>query len=228
MLTHLAHLGIVLPESILTFYTTYSMLTKFIVIIGLIFVAFFGFKAFRTLLILGGSMIGAALAGTHLTSFLAPYIEAHIPEWLHIDTLIAVVAAILAALICWKLYKLVIFAGGAAVGYIFVGPIAAEWLTTAVPSFEAALASQIGIIIVSVLCALICALVLYIFFKPLFIIGTSVGGLALAGFSTVYAVVSTAPDKNILIGGVAAGAIIGIFAMIHQFKANSKVRILRF
>jgi hypothetical protein len=227
MLAKLESLGLVLPEQIAIYYRDYNLLVNLALVVVLGLLAFFGYRIFKAVLIIGGGVIGGTLAGLHLTPIIAPYVAAYIPGWLSLNAAVGIVVGLVAALLCWKAVKLVVFAGGAAAGYLFVGPLAVGWLATLVPSVAEIASSSIGTIIVSVVTALVCALILYIFFKLIFIVATSIGCPAAIGFVLLYAVIPQPADDQIVLA-LAIGAALGLIALYYQFKTNAKVRSFRF
>lgn len=227
MLEKLESFGLMIPEQIAVYYRDYTLLVSLALVVVLGLLAFFGYRIFKSVLIIGGGVIGGTLAGIHLTPLIAPYVATYIPTWISLNAAIGVVVGLVAALLCWKAVKLVIFAGGAAVGYIFVGPMAAGWLATAVPSIAEVATSSVGSIIVSVVTALVCALVLYIFFKLIFIVATSIGCPAAIGFVLLYTVIPQPADDQVILA-LAIGAALGLIALYYQFKTNARVRSFRF
>ncbi len=227
MLAKLESLGLVLPEQIAVFYRDYTLLISLALVVVLGLLAFFGYRIFKTVLIIGGGVVGGTFAGLNLTPIIAPYIETYIPTWINLNAAVGILVGLVAALLCWKAVKLIIFAGGAAAGYLLVGPMAAGWIAEAVPSVAEIAVSSIGTIIVSVVTALVCALVLYIFFKLIFIVATSIGCPAAIGFVLLYTVIPQPTDDQITLA-LAIGAALGLIALYYQFKTNAKVRSFRF
>ena len=64
-------------------------------------------------------------------------------------------------------------------------------------------------------------------FKHLFILGTALGCMALAGMLTVM-VLMPAAGLVIKLGGAALGLIIGIYSTIHQYDEEQRATDIRF
>ena len=216
------------PENIIDLLNSHFLLFVIGAVILLGLLAFFGYRFFKAILIIGGG-VGAGYAGG---VYLAEHVEKFITDrGLELDFIdwtfaVALVCAIIGALLVAFAYRAIIFLGGGAaggyVGYTVIAPKLAEKLPDV-----ALLQSQVGTILVAVLLGLVCALVFLLLFKFIFIVATSLGGMAGAIFLAVYAVYPTVPQM-IAIGILAVGAVIGIFPMLRQFKADNRKYGLRY
>lgn len=218
MLAYLGKLG--LPSNILELLEKYSAIASLAVIAVGILLAFFGYKLFKAILIIGGT-VGA---GAAVDMFLIPLFADKLPEvpMIGLSGLIVLVVAALGALLAYKAQKLVIFLGCGAAGYFFVGGIVGDLLVKQFPDM-AFLSSTAGEIVISAVCALVLAIIGVIFFKLLFILITSIGGMGLAGAFLGNLVITEMNDMLIYVC-FGAGAVIGIIALVYQFKTNPKFK----
>ncbi len=218
MLAYLEKLG--LPSNILELLEKYSAIASLAIIAVGTLLAFFGYRLFKAILIIGGT-VGA---GAAVDMFLLPLFADKLPAipMVSLSGLIVVAAAAIGAFLAYKAQKLVIFLGCGAAGYFLVGGMVSDLLVKQFPDM-AFLSSTAGNIIICAVCAVVLAIVGVIFFKLLFIVITSLGGMGLAGAFLGNLVIAEMSDMLIYVC-LGAGAAIGIIALVYQFKSNPKFK----
>ncbi len=183
-----------------------------------LFFAFFSYKLFKFCLFISGAA-GGYMAGV---MFLAPLISKYIDmEGDTLGLICGIICAVICGALALALYKIAIFVGGAAGGFVAAYPFALMLLSSFSDKIE-----EIGIpvnviaIIICVIVGIIAGIIVYKLFKPIFIIVSSIS-LSVSALSSL--AVSIFGIEQLIILGVAAilGFIIGIFAMVKQFKMNA-------
>ena len=207
-----------LPNTVTTLLE--SILMTFAVILAIvgIFLAFWGYKFIKVMLIIG-STVGVAIASNLL---LVPLFLGKIADvsFFSISGIIVTVATVLVALISYKCPRLIIFLAGAGAGFLLLGPILAQILVALAPGL-AFLSTPIGSIILNAVIALICAILVCIFFKFLIILLTSLIGAAL----TTAGIFTLIFSKGLLVMAIPAIVVIvalTIVAMVFQYVRARK------
>ena len=189
----------------------------------LILLAIYGYRLFKTTI----SVVVCIVCGI-AGSFIAPFIleAASVPtviEGVSLSAVIGIVFAGIGLLLGFKLYKISLFISCTAGAYLIYSPI----ITLLPVVFPDLPISQLpiintpeGIMITSAVLAILTGILLLLLFKPLYIIITSVGGVAVA---TALIAISVAPTYEMTVWvGLILGAILGIPAAKHQFKCDEK------
>lgn len=205
-----------LPAEVAEILENYLFVALLSVIIVLGIMAYHGFWLFKKCLPISGALAFGAVGSLVVTPMLDDMVGNMIPEAISLAAIIGFVCAIVGALLMTYAFKLSIFLLGAGAG-AGVGLIVSALLKGTIEFF----ATQIGALVAVGVCALVVAILTALLFRPLFIIVTSVLGLAAAGACVGLAVM---PEGNLIVLGVCAaiGFIVGIFAAKKQFRASGK------
>lgn len=179
-------------------------------IVGLAIVAFFGFKLLRIELVIAGAIIGYSIGSTTLVALVGDSITG-----VNIALILGIVCAVIGVLLSAKVYRLMIFVYGGLIGYV-VGTVLFPGMVAGFTSLP--VSAETLVTVMSVVVGIIFAFVIYRLFKPLYIISTSIFGMLCVGTLTL-ALISGGNETASGIGAI-VGLVIGVFAMIHQFKAN--------
>lgn len=179
-----------------------------VAVLLLSFLARYGYTIFKKCV----AFVGAIAFGYIGSSIVAPLVLGmlglEIPL-ISLPTVIGIVFAIIGALLMIYVYKLAIFFVGAAVGYL-----AAQIILVPMLALEGIIA-----IAVSAVLAIVVGVIALLLFKPLFIIITSVFGMAGAGALTGLVLIPSSSENLIILAVFAViGVIIGIVYAKKQFE----------
>ena len=207
---------IALPEWALGLINAYVFAFVLSSVVLLFILAFWGYKLLKACLAIAGAATFGIIGNMYLAPLLVPFTEKSVPEWINVGGIIGMVLAGIGALLMVKLYKLGIFAEGAALGY-FLGSTATTIIAAYVPNLEGFLSTPTGTSVVSCVLALILGVLFALLFKHIFILITSVGGLCAAGVLIGSCFVFEL-NPVILTVSAGVGVIVGICAMVYQYK----------
>jgi hypothetical protein len=191
----------------------FGLVPSLIAVIACIVLAFFAYKIFK-LAITVSVALGFGLLGNWLTPIVLNGVA--IPESIKIVPIVTFALAIIGALLAMWLYKIAVFANGAALGY-FVGKFAVGYLGAngaGIAFFD----GTAGKIVVSVVCAIIVAFLVVFFYKYIYIILTSIASMAVVG-----AIIGAFVYPTFTLYALIAGAVIGLIPMIYQFKSADEM-----
>lgn len=182
--------------------------------VGLVVLAFFGLRLYKICM----SVVGAYGLGT-----VAYYISAEMadtgvlqPFAENIDIyktmlIIALAAAAVGFLVGTLLDKVVLFLGGAVGGYFATEMVAAMFFPDMMtPEVLMIVGAVVGVVLGILLCVL---------FKFVYIVITSLGGMALTGALIGFTFFPT--DMNMVLIFTVGGAVVGIIPAIYQFKKDN-------
>ena len=179
-------------------------------------VAFFGFRIFKAVFPI---LFAATLAGVGLAY--APTLFETIGlslDFIDLTVTVAVVLAILGLILGRYAYKFSLFVYVGYSAYLYAAATVAQ-MAAQNPDLTF-LSNEIAAIAIAVVAAIIVAVLANFLFKLLYIVITSIGGMALCAVFVTDAVMTTMPAALIVLG---AGAVIGIFAAVKQFKDSAKL-----
>lgn len=184
------------------------VLTLVTVVIGVV-IAFYSYRIFRVAL----SVMGAVIFGGIGEMYIAPMIFKTASEGMfNYSALVALGCALVGAILMGAIYKLALFVCGAAAGYLS-GGFVASLLAPSVEFF----ASETGILVTGIACAVILGVLSIFLFKFLYIVGSGLLGMYVSGGALVaYAlqgdgdIVKYAPFVIAVVGG--------IIAAVFQYK----------
>ena len=181
------------------------------------------FKLFKFVLPLLGAAIGAYFGAGLLGKTIATAVPG-LAEIIQPVYLVAIVFALIVALIVAKHVKFTIFLVGAGLGYIII----AELVKTLLLNFDFVRNTAIsaGIVIthvvgyiIAIAVAVLCAILLKKFFKPIYIIATSIAGMvAAAGVGAIFLFANTSIAEIAVLVCAVIGLVFGIVAAVKQFK----------
>lgn len=212
------------PESIISIYTNFTIPITLVLVALLGLIAFFGYRILKYAIKLIAAVSFAVLGNFFVLDLIRDFVAPVLPESFSVAAVMGLVFALLGLVLSIFCYKFVMFLAGGGLAFMLSDSIIGLIGTfVSLPSF---LTEGIGKTILSIILALIVGLIVMYFFKLIYIVATSVGSLALAFALVVIAIIPTA-DSSLVGVAVAIGAIIGLVAMFLQFKADSKVRLIR-
>ena len=203
------------PSAVLDFVVTYFFYSILGCAIMLVVFAFLGYRIYRTCL----PIFGAIAFGTIGFMFIGPLITGALGNTvnigLDITATVGWLCAAAGAVLMGLFYKLALFINGAAVGY-FVGSAVFIHLGTLNPSVTF-FSNQVAYYAVSILTAILLAIVFVFVFKYIYIFVTSVGGLSAVGIF-LGATLTTNSNPVVLYICLGLGVIAGIFALVYQLR----------
>lgn len=212
------------PENIISIYATYTIPVTLIVVAILGLIAFFGYRIFKYAVKVVIAVSLAVLGNAFVLPLVEDMVAPVLPETFSLGAVSGLVFALLGLVLSIFCYKFIMFLVGGGLAVLFSESLIAFVATLIeIPAF---FLEGIGNIVLIVLLALVCGLVFMLFFKLIYIIATSIGSLAVAFTLLLLAVI---PGADISLVGIALGigAIVGFVAMLLQFKADAKVRLIR-
>ncbi len=178
--------------------------------VGLMLLAFFGFKLLRIELVLTGILLGYSLGYDTFGAMVGDSISG-----VNIALILGIVCAVVGALLAAKVYRFMIFLIGGLTGFA----VGSALFPSLVDGFGSLPVSEDTLVLImSIVVAIILAFIIYKLFKPLYIVFTSlVGGFLSLGILSI--AIFGENDSLISIFAI-AGLVVGVFAMIYQFKSN--------
>lgn len=181
--------------------------------------AFFGYRIFKAFL----PVIAAASLGGFAYGLSGTLITGEIIAGIDLPGCIALATAILALVFCRFTYRFGLFLFNLYAGYT-IGLTVLQVLKENLPdvSFFGTVAGEL---VISIACAVVYALLMIFLFKPLYIIISSIGGMTICAGALVDAVLTGSMPAWYFV--LPVGAVIGIFAMIKQFRDSSPYRAYR-
>ncbi len=183
-----------------------DQLYMFIVAAAGILLAFLAFKLLRIELLAAGAGVGYYLGSTLLAPALADTLKLNID----LALILGIVCAVIGGLICLFARKFAILVGAGVGAYLLLKAV----LPTYLGSMNATLQ-----IVICVVAAIVCAFIIRALFKLLFVIVTSFGCMTIATTTLFYAITG---GYNLHLVAAIVGLVLGLIAMISQFKHNSK------
>jgi len=200
-----------------TLFSTVTFPFALIAVIVGIALAFHSTKLFKICI----TFVGTVFFGIIGCDVVAPLILAAIGDAalelpFNISPIIGFVFALIGYFLTYKLYKFAIFLFGGAIGY-FLGNAIATLIAVNNPDVEF-LTSELFLIIVSIVCAIILGYLTLFIFKFLYIFTTSFSGMIVACLAAYIAI---APEDMVylVIFGILA-LILSIIAMVYQYKQS--------
>lgn len=200
-------------STVSTAFEQFGLVPSLIAVVACFVLAFFAFKIFK-LAITVSVALGFGILGNWLTPIVLNGVA--IPESINIVPIVTFSLTIIGALLAMWLYKVAVFANGAAIGY-FVGGFAVKYLGAGgagIAFFD----GNAGKIVVSVACAVIVAFIVVFFYKYLYIILTSLASMALAGV-----IIGSFVYPTFALYALAGGAVVGLIPMIYQFRSADDI-----
>lgn len=212
------------PENIISMYSNFTIPITLVLVALLGLIAFFGYRIFKYAVKVVVAVSFAVLGNFFVLDFIRDFISPMLPESFSVAAISGLIFALIGLVLSIFCYSFVLFLVGGGLSYMFSGYILGFIGTfVTIPEF---LLEGIGFIVVSVLIALVAGLLFMCCFKIIYIILTSIGSLAIAFALVLLAVI---PSASMPLVGIALGlgAAVGIIALFLQFKADSKIRLIR-
>lgn len=181
--------------------------------------AFGGFKIYKMGMYAAGA-VAFAYGVRYFSGKVLPYIQGFIPASVNTVAVLMALGALVAMIITRYRRKFMVSLLGAAVGYVVGVKFVADMIIGYFPTLTF-LRHKIFFTIVGVLCAIVLFLVFRLIFEHLVVLLTGIGGMAVCGLLLGLAIMPGA-GKTVLIIFIAAGAALGILAVIHQYNEEAK------
>lgn len=204
--------------------------------IALLVFSRYSYKCFKIVLpvaaIILGSTFGVSLIQTVLETDLVKQnlgnvmesVNAVVGQFINPLFLAGIVIAIILAIFCFKFTNFTVLLLGASAGYVLLGRVAKDFIlsfdfvTSIVQNTDRTIVAIVGIL-VGVLCMLVCAFLVNKFFRPIYIVVTSVGAAAAAlGLAAMFAFATTDFTVYATLAGAGVGTIVGIILSSIQFN----------
>lgn len=183
------------------------------------------YKLFKIVLPIAGVITGSILGALFIGPYLAEIPE--IKEVVNAYFLSGIVTAAILAFFCFKFHKFTVLLIGAATGYLLVGRIVKDLLLSIEFIFilsettERPITLVVGIII-GLICLVVTTLVVKKFFRPLYVIVTSIGCSALGfGLAAVFTFATTSFADYATVTALGLGAIVGLIFCAQQLSELS-------
>ena len=215
-----------LPAPILELYKTHTVIFLMVAACLLVLLAFEGYKIFKMLLF-AGSAIGFGIVGFWYIAPLIPEsIKSYVPAILEVNVLVAIALALLAIFLCKIAQPLMIMILGGLTGYFLGSTIV---YTLLIDSFNTLDFLRIDIVkhIVGGAIAAVMVLIFLLFFKHIYIVSTSFGGVIAASLM-IQSILLPAADDSMKICFVILAIALGIFALVRQYTEEEKAMELVF
>ena len=218
-----------IPPVVIEFYQSYSIPMLIALIALCVAISLEGYKIFKGLLYIviptGLSFVGFKfLAGIVMSNF-GSQLPA-LPLGITYDVAISVVLAIIGVFLVKFAYKFTVMLLGGGVGFVLGYLIISGFIVKMFPTL-AFLNTGAAKIIIGLVFAAMIGIVFILFFKHLYILITSLGFMALAGFLAATLIIPAAPITYKLVA-VGLGLAVGIYSTIHQYNEEQRSQDIRF
>ena len=209
-----------IPGFVKDFYAQHRIFCYLLAIAGLLLIAFEGYKLFKMALYAGGATAFAALGYLYLAPLVADYTKGMIPEIVNTYVLVAVICGLVAVFLTKFAFNFMIMILGGGCGFLFGYMYVWRVLTAYFNTLEFLKLFPARCIIGGVFAA-IAGLLFILIFKHVFMVGSGLGSAVFASI-LLRKVLVPGGDDNVKICFVVFGAILAIFAIIHQYKEEEK------
>lgn len=218
-----------IPAPVISFYENYKIPVLITLIALCVLVSLEGYKIFKGALyvIVSGGL--GFVAYKFVAGFLLSKIGGMLPAapmGLSYEALIAVVFALAGVFMVKCAYKFTIMILGGACGFVIGYLVVARLIIKMFPTL-AFLNSTAAKAVIGLIFAAIVGIFFILLFKHLFIFGTALGCMALAGMLAVMVVIPSA-SLTFKLAGAALGLVIGIYSTIHQYNEEQRATDIRF
>ena len=215
-----------IPDPIMNFVRGHQDLVS-IVLIGLfVLAAFEGYRIVRGCIYVGAGVGLAAISYIFAGKFIPAALLAKVPAQVQVKAIIAILCGVIGVLLVKFAYKAVVFFIGAAVGfvggYIVVARIVAKFFNSL-----AFLQTKLAFLAIAGVCALLGAIIFVLFFKHICMVGSGVGGMAVAALLAGKMAMPTMSTPVLLCVGL-AGVIGGILCTVYQYKVEERANEIIF
>ena len=196
-----------------------------IVLIAIALFAFarYSYKFFRVLLPLTGVILGAVVGSNVLASFVEDSFP-NISSYISPSFLAGIIVAAALAFFCFKLHKLTVLLIGGSLGYLFIAGIV-EALLRKIPYVQQTLVNMtseeavtIGAIF-TLVCVALTLVIFHFFFRPIYVLTTTVGGCACAlGIAAIFIFANTSISEVAVLTAAGIGAVVGLVFFAKQYS----------
>lgn len=222
-LTELVNL---LPAPILELYKTHTVIFMMVAACLLVLLAFEGYKIFKMLLF-AGSAIGFGVVGFwYLAPIIPESIKAYVPAIVEVDVLVAIALALIAIFLCKVAQPLMIMILGGLTGYLAGSTLVYNLLVNQFNTLEFLKIDVVKHIVGGAIAAVM-VLIFLLFFKHLYIVGTSFGGVIAAALM-IQSILLPAADDSMKICFIILAIALGVFALVRQYTEEEKAMELVF
>ncbi len=215
-----------LPAPILELYQTHTVIFMMVAACLLVLLAFEGYKIFKMLLF-AGSAIGFGIIGFwYLAPVIPADIKAYVPAIVEVDVLVAILLALIAIFLCKVAQPLMIMILGGLTGYLVGSTLVYTLLVNHFNTLDFLKMDAVKHIVGGAI-ASVMVLIFLLFFKHIYIVGTSFGGVIAAGLM-VQSILLPAADDSMKICFIILAVALGIFALCRQYTEEEKAMELVF
>lgn len=186
--------------------------TALATIVLLIISAFFALRLYKIYISAAGA-VAFGFGGYYIVAELMDVGTIPTIEGINLHIVAGFAAALIGFILAALLNKVVLFVVGAAAGFVVADMFLLPLISGFFPIEGDANLIVAGVIAL-IVGALVCAL-----FKPIYILVTSVGGMAIVG--GVVVLLAMPYNLTVFIIGLVVGAVVGIIPTIYQFKASA-------
>lgn len=211
-----------IPADLISFFETYKTLCLFAYICLLALLAFEGYKLFKMGVYAAGAFVFGFVGYSYIYPLLADTLSGKLPEIIDPAVLVAVVFALVAIFLTRFAYDFMILALGGVTGY-FLGSMVVYNLLVGYFTTLDFLKSDIVKYIVGGIFAAILGIVFILLFKHIFMVGTSFICMMEAALSLQVILLPEA-DITIKLSFLVLGIVLGIFAVVYQYKQEEKAQ----
>ena len=209
-----------IPDFVKNFYYAHRDICLIVAICLLVLVGFEGYKLFKMALYAGSAAACLYLGKRFLAPLVVGYFESHLPDYIDSDILVGAVCALIAVFLCRCAFNFMIMVLGGACGYFFGALYVWRVIKSYFNTLEF-LEQPMAKYIIGGVFAAICVILFVLLFKHAFIVGSSFGCLAAAGW-LLQKLAASGATKEVKFAFIIVGAVIGIFALIHQYKEEER------
>lgn len=213
-----AHGVALIPQPIVDFYNTHTVLCILALVCVLALIAFEGYRFFRMLTYAGSAFLFGLVGYWYLAPAIADSVKPMVPEYLDYYAIVAVVCALVAVLLCHFAFNFVILIIGGFAGYFIGSTTLYGYLVSYFNTLEFLKGDNVKHIVGGIV-AVIIAILFSILFKFLFMVLTSFGGCIGAAVLLQKILVPGGDDK-IKMAFLVIGVIVGFIAIIRQHKEH--------
>ncbi|MBQ8413966.1 MAG: hypothetical protein IJX58_01805 [Clostridia bacterium] len=204
------------PGQVMDIYNTHKVLCILALVCILGVIAFEGYKVFRMVTYAGSAFLFGLIGFWYIAPALEGTLKPMIPEMLDYHTLVGVVCALIAIVLCACAFKFAIFIVGGIAGYVLGSGYIYGMLVSFFDSLTFLQNDTVKTVVGGIF-AVLGALVFALMFKFVFVATTSFGG-AIGACVLLQSILIPGANDTIKIAFEVAGIILAILALIRQHK----------
>lgn len=211
-----------IPADLIAVFETHKTLCLLAYVCLLALLAFEGYKLFKMGVYAAGAFVFGLIGYSYIAPPLYNSLGAQVHEMFDFHALVAILCAVVAIFLTRFAYDFMIMALGGATGY-FLGSIVVYNVLIGYFTTLDFLKADIVKHIVGGIFAAILGIFFILLFKHIFMVGTSFICMMEAALSLQLIILPQA-DITIKICFLVAGIVLGIFAVVHQYKQEEKAQ----